>query len=175
MADRWIPIPGYEGRYSVSDTGLVRSEARVVESYGARRYLTRERVMKPQQKAGYPSVELFTDGRGRWCGIHTLVAAAFIGPRPAGKLVCHNDGNRTNNVPLNLRYDTPAGNQADRKLHGTERALSGEQAPWSKLTAEDVRRIRADDRPQRVAAADYGISASQFGRVRLAKYWKEVR
>jgi len=123
---QWREIPGYEGRYSVSNLGEVRSESRRVESYGGRHRMTGQHVMKPRAKDGYPAVELFIDGIGKWRTIHSLVALAFIGPRPEGMQVCHNDGTRTNNVPTNLRYDTQSGNCADRRLH---RALRCTKSP----------------------------------------------
>nr|WP_232111245.1 HNH endonuclease signature motif containing protein [Nocardia wallacei] len=49
---------------------------------------------------------------------HSLVAEAFIGPRPEGLQVCHNDGDPTNNMLANLRYDTPSENQTDIVRHG---------------------------------------------------------
>lgn len=32
---------------------------------------------------------------------------------------CHNDGNPSNNIVENLRWDTHSGNMMDRTLHGT--------------------------------------------------------
>lgn len=174
MADRWLPIPGYEGLYSISDVGAVRSEARFVESYGGRRRPVAARLLRPRIKSGYFCVELYSSGIGHWRGAHTLVAEAFIGPRPGGLYVCHNDGCKTNNNLANLRYDTPASNQADRKAHGTDRALCGEESPVSKLTCDEVRRIRMDHRSARIGAAEYGISISQFNRVRRGEDWKAV-
>lgn len=52
-------------------------------------------------------------GRGRNRSVHVLVAEAFLGPRPDGLMVCHNDNDPTNNVVANLRYDTQSSNVLD--------------------------------------------------------------
>lgn len=49
-------------------------------------------------------------GRRRNMPIHSLVALAFIGPRPAGLEIDHKDGNRMNNAAANLEYVTPLEN-----------------------------------------------------------------
>lgn len=45
----------------------------------------------------------------------------FVGLRPDGLEVCHNDGVHTNNQLTNLRYDTRRENLRDRVRHGTFR------------------------------------------------------
>jgi len=102
----WRDVVGFEGKYQVSNTGRVKSFAR-----------GNARVLKPGlTSVGYPSVVL---GRGNTNLVHSLVAEAFIGPRPAGHEVLHGDGTRDNNVLSNLRYGTRAENLADSKAHGT--------------------------------------------------------
>jgi hypothetical protein len=59
-------------------------------------------------------------GRLRTLQIHSLLLSAFAGPKPHRLLhACHSDGNKLNNWAYNLRWDTPKGNAADRKLHRT--------------------------------------------------------
>lgn len=50
--------------------------------------------------------------------VHGLVAEVFIGPRPEGLDVCHNDGDKSNNRASNLRYDTHSENQKDEVRAG---------------------------------------------------------
>jgi hypothetical protein len=52
--------------------------------------------------------------------VHSLVAEAFIGPRPIGLEVRHLDGDSTNNAVDNLRYGTHAENMQDRVKHGRD-------------------------------------------------------
>lgn len=45
-------------------------------------------------------------GKSKQVKVHKLVADAYLGPRPDGKVVDHIDGNILNNAPENLRYVT---------------------------------------------------------------------
>lgn len=117
--EKWKPIPGWESSYEVSNHGRVRSLDRtVIRSNGAPLPL-RGRVLRPATlKHGYQQVAL-SEGTGASVEVHVLVAAAFIGPRPEGLEVCHNDGNPRNNHIDNLRYDTKSSNSHDTVRHGT--------------------------------------------------------
>lgn len=92
QSEIWKEIPGYNGRYLISQTGVVYS-----------RYLKRE--MKPANRGnGYYFVRLCNKGVMKNLMIHRLVAAAFV-PNPDGlPEIDHIDGNKKNNVYTNLRY-----------------------------------------------------------------------
>ncbi len=73
-------------------------------------------------RAIYPVQEYlrFWASNGRWKGmlkVHWVVMLAFVGPCPKGLIVCHNDGDKTNNRLSNLRYDTQRSNALDRTKH----------------------------------------------------------
>ena len=89
--------------------------------------------------------------------VHCLVAAAFLGPRPARNDVRHLDGDRGNNVAANLAYGTRAENMADAIGHGT--TMRGERSAAAKLTAEHVRVAR----DLRATGHTYSQLASRFG------------
>lgn len=102
----WKPVVGYEGRYEVSNLGAVRAV-----------HSTRSGSPRPLAQTtdshGYLSVTLYKgDGlAGRKSfGVHQLVAAAFIGEKPAGLDVNHLDGLRANNSSTNLEYVTRSEN-----------------------------------------------------------------
>lgn len=114
--ERWLAVPGYEGCYEVSDQGQVRSLDRR-STRGAHSVLARGRVLTPKFTP-YPTVSLWLDGRQYTRRVHTLVAEAFIGPRPPGMYVCHGNGDETDNRLENLRYDTPSANELDTVRHG---------------------------------------------------------
>jgi hypothetical protein len=118
-AEEWRAIPGFEGRYEVSDHGRVRSldrEAHFTYSDGTPSWRrAKGQLLRPGlTSAKYLSVML---GRKTHL-VHRIVALTFIGPCPKGKEVCHNDGNRTNNRAINLRYDTRRENVADTIRQG---------------------------------------------------------
>jgi hypothetical protein len=119
--ETWLPIVGYEGLYEVSSLGALRSLGRQMTTIDGRR-----RTYPPRQvrgwlaQTGYPMVTLSRDGVKRKFTIHTLVAIAFLGPRPTPKHVaCHNDGTRDNNHLVNLRWATQSDNLRDAVRHGT--------------------------------------------------------
>jgi hypothetical protein len=76
--------------------------------------------MKPgPDNHGYLQLSLNANGRSEHWKLHRLVAKAFLGIQPEGTEVCHNDGDKTNNAPANLRYDTRLANEDDKRRHGT--------------------------------------------------------
>lgn len=105
---RWLPIPGYEGRYDVSDGGQVWS------------HYADEAMQLGVSTDGYACVSLRNGGEtGKYFGVHQLVMLAFEGPCPEGMEVRHGDGVRTHNWWTNLSYGTKGDNQRDSVEHGT--------------------------------------------------------
>lgn len=107
---RWAPIPGYGGRYEVSEIGgLRRSDGRHMKSWADGRPGNR-----------YLRVYLSLNGVRKGHRVHTLVAAAFLGPRPVGmSLVRHLNGDPFDNRVENLAYGTYSDNLEDSVAHGT--------------------------------------------------------
>lgn len=134
--EQWRPVVGWEGLYEVSTLGRVRSVDRVVRfSDGrTRRYAAQLRATHTDG-FGYRKVTLKRAGKSQRVLVHQAVAAAWIGPRPTGSEVCHNNGRRTDNRAANLRYGTRAENAADSIKHGTHRRAR-------KITDEEVAEIR---------------------------------
>lgn len=160
----WKEIPSYEGFYMVSNIGRVRS---LVGRWG------RGRILKGATKDGYHTVVLSKYGVRRDHRVPPLVAAAFLGPRPDGLVVCHNNGVRTDDRAENLRYDTRKADREDMELHGTR--PFGETHPMHKLTEVDVRRIRSDKRIAPRLAEEYGVTRELIYYIRNGKLWKHVQ
>jgi NUMOD4 motif/HNH endonuclease len=117
--ERWLPVAGWEGLYEVSDIGRVRSLDHWVEHPGWVPYLKRGRFLTPRfDSNGYLGVHLHVGERNKHPHIQKLVMEAFVGPRPEGLEICHNDCVRTNNVLSNLRYDTHSNNCLDGVRNG---------------------------------------------------------
>lgn len=119
--ERWKSIAGYEGFYEVSDRGRVRSLDRTVYFADGRVRFYRGRMCRlKRNEYGYP-LALLSQGMERkcWYLVHRLVLEAFVGPCPAGKESCHNNGVRHDARLCNLRYDTRRANHADKRRHGT--------------------------------------------------------
>lgn len=103
MAERWKDVPGFEGKYRVSNEGRVRS----LNYHDGHRNVT-GRVLKPgRMKAGHLMVML---GRKNNRLVHKLVMLAFKGPCPDGLEVFHKDSVPWNNKLRNLKYGTRSEN-----------------------------------------------------------------
>lgn len=89
---------------------------------------------------GYLRVDLYDGEFIGIFGVHRLVLEAFVGPCPEGMQACHNNGNKLDNRPENLRWDTGSNNCQDRRRHGT--ALLGKKNHRARLTEADVQEIR---------------------------------
>lgn len=123
--EHWLPVVGYEGRYEISDQGRVRSlDQKVPNRHGMR--IARGRMLSLYFGDRYVKVRLKQGDRGRTWNVHQLLAEAFIGPRPDGTEVCHNNGVHHDNRVENIRYDTHSENQIDQVRHGLN--------PWAART-----------------------------------------
>lgn len=119
--ERWLPVPGWEGWYEVSDHGRVRSLDREVPHarYGVMRL--RGRTLTPTANTnGRMQIALCREKRRgtRQVQVHRLVLEAFVGPCPTGMQACHWDDDPSNNHLSNLRWDTPSNNMHDRVRNG---------------------------------------------------------
>lgn len=112
-AEHWRPIPGYEGRYDVSDQGRVRSWL----GHGV---TPPPRILRTDpDRNGYQRVRLSTDGRKSIRMVHRLVLLAFVGPCPDGQEGRHRNGDNRDNRLANLGYSTHSVNILDKLAHGT--------------------------------------------------------
>jgi hypothetical protein len=173
----WKPIPSYPD-YEASDQGRIRSTERIVPQ------ITRwgksvdrkhpARILKPQDKKGYEQVAICLGGKKAWRHVHSLVAETFIGPRPAGHAVCHNNGVRTDNRVSNLRYATYLDNSADMASHGTR--LKGEAVAAAKLSEADVRQIRSlvGSQSQQSIADKFGVHQTAVSRIVRGQTWSHL-
>lgn len=122
MSEEWRPIAGFEGWYSVSDLGRVRSEDRVISvkaHRGGTQQFHKGKVLTAGPGwSGRPTITLHSPGRRITRSVHQLVLEAFMGPRPPGKEALHWDDDRTNNQLSNLRWGTRSENLHDLIRNG---------------------------------------------------------
>lgn len=96
--ERWKPIVGFEFRYEVSSLGRVR---RVCTSHGT----NAGRILTGGIGGGvHRKVDLFRNGTRRSVLVYQLVAAAFLGARPAKARIRFRDGNPANVTARNVVY-----------------------------------------------------------------------
>jgi len=138
--------------------------------------MLKELVMKPNLVYGYPTVYLTVDGRKVIGQIHTLVAKAFLGPKPSARHeVNHEDGHKTNNYAGNLEYLTHLQNIRHSQRLGL--VAFGERHPLSKLTTVKVRVIRRRYRlgdSQYSLARRYGVCRATIWQIVHRRYWKRA-
>lgn len=136
--EQWRPIPGYEGRYDVSDHGRVKSLARTVYDKSGHPRPYPERLLRPGPRPdGHLGVVLHVNGKRDSQLVHRLVLLAFVGLRPDGTEACHNNGVGTDNRLVNLRWDTHPGNSRDMVRHGTHNKASRTHCPQGHPYAGD--------------------------------------
>lgn len=165
----WRDILGFGGDYAVSNTGLVRRNVGYVRC-GRKLVLQFSKVLVlSTDKDGYKTVGLRRNGRPVRIAVHTLVLTAFVGPRPPGMQVAHNDGVPDHNALSNLRWATPSENNRDKEQHGT--VQRGLNSPRAKLTPDQVLRIKSDGRKGRVIAREYGVTESCISDIRHGSSW----
>ena len=138
----WRYIPGFEGQYKVSNTGLVMSCSRIVHHPNNRFAKTQtypEIIMKLKTtKFGYKTVKLSKNSVRKDYSVHRLVAQAFLKKVEGKDYIDHKDGNKANNRASNLEWVSIAENNqraynlglkrrvhAGQFLKGVKRELQG--------------------------------------------------
>lgn len=129
------PIPGYDPSYLAGEDGYI--------------YSTKGKSGVPTQLVGafdgqrnYLHVWAYPLGKKRVSrNVHVLVCTAFHGEKPYKKATAsHIDGNKLNNAPSNLVWESLSDNLARKSDHGThDRGLNNSR---SVLSEESLREIR---------------------------------
>ena len=107
----WKDIPGYEGLYSVSNKGRVKSLSHLTKR-GFCECFTDECILNPQSNGNYFKVGLSKGNANsiKQIFIHRIVATTFL-PNPNNlPQIDHLDGNKANNCVENLRWCTQVQN-----------------------------------------------------------------
>lgn len=105
MEEIWKDVPGYEGIYSASTTGLVRNYGRLVAANGGKE---KPKVLRPRKDIkGYLRVRLVdAQGKRAFCGVHRIVATTFIQNPENKPFIDHINGIKDDNRVENLRWVT---------------------------------------------------------------------
>lgn len=111
LPEVWRKVPGYSGRYEVSNCGRVKSNDMVIFNHlTGRNNFRKGRVLSLQDNEGYLKVRLLMNGVGRTVSVHRLVAESFVKKEKGCDIVNHLDGNKANNKAENLEWTTVKGN-----------------------------------------------------------------
>ena len=133
MREVWKPVPGYEGRYEVSDMGRIQ-EIKILKIDGG----------------GHKYSRVNIDGRTHY--VHRLIAFAFLGDPPSPKsVVNHKDFDTRNNRVENLEWIT----QTENVRHAVERMRKPKTICRSTNTGHKY--ISYDGRKYRVHIKQLGV------------------
>ncbi len=163
-------IPDFPG-YCVGDDGSVWTRKNTHGQLGS---VWKRR--KPYRNAGYPAVRLCIKGKCTFRLVHVLVMTLFVGERPEGMEVCHQNGDPTDARLVNLRWDTHSGNTEDARRHGT--MYMGSRHHLARLTEDGVREIRrrfAAGESCKKLAHDNGVSRTTIERIVKRIMWRHLQ
>lgn len=183
MAEQWLPVPGYGGRYFASTLGRIKAVEQRVRHCPKGKWMERvipERVLKTySDKLGYMRTTLTMNGEAKNWMVHRLVAITFV-PNPLGLPdVNHIDACKFNSAPENLEWVTHAENMAHAARMGLMVANSGpgEESPAAKLTDDCVRsikaRLAAGEGPASISR-DYPVTPSAISEIKAGRSWSHI-
>jgi len=158
------PIPGWEDRYSADEDGNI---------YSMKTGRPIHQELNPVHNRY--QVKLWRNLRVKTSNVSVLVCSAFHGPKPKGMETSHLDGDRLNNRPDNLVWETRRDNLARRIAHGTDdRGLKNSRAC---LTEAQVRTVRAEA-SRGTSYSElmrlFGVSRATISRVVTKKRYQDV-
>lgn len=153
--------------YEVSDLGRVRNSRTL-----------RVLALSPNEY-GYLYVSLpRSDEHSGRVRVHSIVADAFIGPRPDRHEVNHIDGDKTNNAVANLEYVTSGENKRHAYTTGLRSATrhAGETNGHASLSVAAIQQIRAMRGvvPGVALAKRYGINKSTVSKIQNGRRWAHI-
>lgn len=183
LPERWLDVPGYEGRYQASNLGRIKSLTRHTPTrnrWGPCTYNASERIINGRlDEDGYRRMKLCVAGVTSEQFAHKLIALAFHGECPPEcNQVAHWDGDKLNNRPGNLRWATSAENAADRVRHGLTSNQFGERHSHNKLTEEQVLEIRRATRTRSTAAdfaRKFSIGSQAVRKILRGERWPHIK
>ena len=97
------------------------------------------------------------------------------GPIPDGLQACHICDVRCCVNPDHLFLGTQSDNLNDMEQKGRGVHLRGESHPKARLTEDDVRNIRTDQRQLKIIGADYGVDKQYIWKIKRGVHWGHVK
>jgi hypothetical protein len=169
--ENWKPIPGFEGLYSASDFGRIRSEGRIVPRIGRGTLTIASKIIKTPPTKGYPRFNASINSIPQQIFVHQAVLLAFVGKPESGQEVRHKNGDRSDARLCNLEYGTRAENISDAKKHGT--FPLHERRPGAKITRDTAKIIAESEASADELAAKFGVKRGTIQQIRRGETWAE--
>lgn len=124
MIEVWKDVPGYQGKYQVSNQGRIKSLN--YNQTGIHKIMNQCKVLSHHKNRVYTAMRIgFRKNRKEIKYlVSRLVWEAFNGPIPAGYQIDHKDNNPENNSLDNLQLLTPSENQKKKYIDNPNLASS---------------------------------------------------
>lgn len=182
--EEWRDVEGYEQFYQASNMGRIKSKRSDREyplggkhkTIRVREYpeIIKKQYLTPQ---GYLSVCLSDKVKATRFQVHRIIGLMFVLNPEKKPFINHEKGIRTDNRATELRWVTKIENEQHAWKVLKRRAVRGEENGKSKLTAEQVKNIRAEYfcgiSPKKIAEK-FGISDRYVVDIGAMKVWKHI-
>lgn len=156
----------FTGLYEVSDLAQIKS----IASNGVGINHGKNNIVLKQSNGKYRMVTLVKDKIHYGITVHKIVCTAFnLNPHNKSE-INHKDGNRWNNLPINLEWCTRQENIDHSIQTGLKRILKkGEQLPQTKMRDDNKRIIKflKGRVYQKDLAEIYGVSIATISRTQI--------
>lgn len=172
MKEIWKKIEGYS-HYEISNLGRVRSYRK------ANAILENPKIKNIEMDIwGYARVSLCAESICKHYKVHRLIAEAFIENPLNKKEINHINGIKTDNRIENLEWVTRSENAKHAYSLGLSKKMQGELNGHSKLTQDDVSKIRelwlSTDFLQKDIAKIFGVARTTINAIVNKYNWKHV-
>lgn len=167
----WRDIHGFEGLFSISNKGRVKSMHHSYLKNGKIR--TKFEKILTQKINDYYVVNVTHKSKSRTITVHRELAKCFI-PNPDNKpCVNHIDGNKLNNSIENLEWVT----YKENTIHGIQNGLikvSGDNCHWAKLSQVEVIEIYKSKESAKLLSEKYSVNTKTIYSIRKKRNWRQV-
>lgn len=161
----WRDIINYEGEYQVSNLGNVKSIK-----------FDKHTILKQSKNKGYYHVMLYKNGLSKTYKVHVLVAKMFCPNLDNKPFVNHMNSLKNDNSAENLEWCTSSENILHAYKHGKMKSQKGENNNQSKLTEQDVYKIRfeTDGMTYLEISKKFNIHKNYVGLIKNNRRWQHV-